>query len=186
MKEEIVKLQENNGILLGQLKGLKNDNDNLTDDVEKLAGDNTNLKGKIDDLSKTVEHLQHSEEKIRKLVETLTAKIEAGTDSELKEQIGSLEKLQSETQKEIENLISRMSVLESGLKQAPISGIFSYIENNEYQDIFIQKVEAALSQGLTYAQIDQFLSDNLPKELDDIIKAHPSLTKNYIRNLRRE
>ena len=50
----------------------------------------------------------------------------------------------------------------------------------------MEKVTEAISQGLTYAQIDEFLTNTLPADLDKIIKDHPALTKNYIRNLRRD
>ena len=39
---------------------------------------------------------------------------------------------------------------------------------------------------MTYAQIDEHLTKTVPPELDKIIKDHPALTKNYIRNLRRD
>ncbi len=64
------------------------------------------------------------------------------------------------------------------------SGIFSYIEKETDQQLFIETVEKALEQETTYAQIDAFLSTNLPKELDKTIKEHPSLTRDFIRNKR--
>jgi hypothetical protein len=83
-------------------------------------------------------------------------------------------------------MMERLKGLESTLKPVPVSGIFSYIEKEEEQSLFIQKVEAALSEERTYAQIDEYLTANLPPELDKIIKDHPALTKNYIRSLRKE
>jgi hypothetical protein len=47
-------------------------------------------------------------------------------------------------------------------------------------------VEEAVSQELTYAKIDEYLTENLSPELDQIIKDHPSLTKTYIRTLKND
>ncbi len=63
-------------------------------------------------------------------------------------------------------------------------GIFSYIEKEAEQQLFVEMVEKALKQETTYAQIDTFLSANLPEELDKIIKEHPSLTRDFIRSKR--
>ncbi len=85
---------------------------------------------------------------------------------------------------EIEGLIKQVNELELGSKQPSASGIFSYIDNEVHQTLFIEKVTEALKQEMTYAQIDDYLSKALPADLDKIIKDHPALTRNYIRNLR--
>ncbi len=53
-------------------------------------------------------------------------------------------------------------------------------------DQLTEKIQQALVQDMTYAQIDDHLTNSLPFECDKIIKDHPALTRNYIRNLRRE
>ncbi len=75
--------------------------------------------------------------------------------------------------------------IEEFLKQSPTSGILSYIDNDTYQTLFLENVEKALMQEMTYSQIDDYLSKVLPPELDKIIKDHPSLTRIFIRILRR-
>jgi chromosome segregation ATPase len=186
MKEEIVQLQEKNKTLQGHINGLTGDNTHLQNIVDDLQGENSGLKKKIEELSLAVENLQSSEVEIKNLVDKLTEKIEAGADPELKNQIHSLEELHENTHSKIEILMERLKGLESTLRPVPISGIFSYIENEADQALFIQKVESALSQERTYAQMDEYLTANLPPELDKIIKDHPALTKNYIRSLRKE
>jgi DNA repair exonuclease SbcCD ATPase subunit len=186
MKQEIAQLQEKNSTLQGHISGLTGDNTLLQNIVDDLQGENTGLKEKIEELSLAVENLQGSEIEIKNLVEKLTEKIQAGADSELKNQIQSLEELHEDTHTKIEVLMERLKGLESTLKPVPVSGIFSYIEKEADQSLFIQKVESALSQERTYAQIDEYLTANLPPELDKIIKDHPALTKNYIRSLRKE
>jgi len=187
MRQEIATLQKKNLDLQENIKGLTGDNAILRNSVDDLSGENTVLKTKIDELGTAVEHLQVSEKEMKTLAAQLTEKIERGADQELKEQIKKLDQLQNETRIEIEKLIERILGLESsGSKPAPTSGIFTYIEKDVDQSLFMQKVEEALSRELTYAQIDEFLTSNLPPELDKIIKDHPSLTKNYIRDLRKE
>jgi DNA repair exonuclease SbcCD ATPase subunit len=186
MRQEIAQLQEKNSTLQGHINGLTGDNSLLQNIVDDLQGENSGLKKKIEELSLAVENLQGSEIEIKNLVEKLTEKIQAGADLELKNQIKSLEELHEDTHTKIEILMERLKGLESTLKPVPVSGIFSYIEKEADQSLFIQKVESALSQEKTYAQIDEYLTANLPPELDKIIKDHPALTKNYIRSLRKE
>jgi DNA repair exonuclease SbcCD ATPase subunit len=186
MKQEIVELQERNSILQGNIKGLTGDNVLLQGTVDKLRGENSGLKEKIEDLSLAVENLQSSEIEIKNLVEKLTEKIQAGADLELKNQIKRLEQLHDDTHTKIEVLMGRLKTLESNIKPTQLSGIFAYIGKAEEQSLFIQKVQEALSQDMTYAQIDDYLIDNLPPELLKTIKDHPVLTKNYIRSLRTE
>ena len=186
MKQEIAQLQDTNLILQGNIQQLVGNNTLLQSNIESINEENTALKEKIEELTEAVANLQRSEKEIKDLVDTLTVKIQTGADQELKNQIKKLEQLQSDTHIAIELLMDRLKALESGLKQAPISGIFTYIEKEEDQSLFIQKVEEALAQEMTYAQIDDYLTKNLPSELDKNIKDHPALTKNYIRNLRRE
>jgi uncharacterized membrane-anchored protein YjiN (DUF445 family) len=53
-------------------------------------------------------------------------------------------------------------------------------------DRLTEKIQQALVQDMIYAPIDDYLTDSRPFECDKIIKDHPAVTRNYIRNLRRE
>jgi methyl-accepting chemotaxis protein len=186
MKQEIIHLQENNAKLTGKIKELEGDSLFLKGNVEDLKADNSALKAKIEELSQAVNNLKDSENAIKELVANLTAKIQSGSDQEMIDQIRNLERLQAQTREELEGFIERLNSLEPDQKQFPTSGIFSYIEKDTYQALFIEKVEEALNKEMTYAQIDEYLSAKLPPDLVKIIKDHPSLTKNYIRSLRRD
>ena len=91
---------------------------------------------------------------------------------------------------EAENALLQTKIEElnqaSAQKQPATTGIFSYIDKEEYRTLFVNKVEEAIRQELTYAQVDEYLSKTLPSDLIKIIKDHPSLTKNYIRSIRRD
>ncbi len=186
MKQEIAQLHDKNLILQKNITELLGGKSLLQKDVDGISSENSALKERIGEMSIAIEKLQRSEKEIKDLVEKLTIRIQAGADQELKEQINKLEQLYGATHAEIENLMERLNTLEAGLKQAPVSGIFAYIEKEDDQTLFIEKVEEALGQEMTYAQIDEFLTKTLSSELDKIIKDHPALTKNYIRNLRRD
>lgn len=184
MNQEIEKLYDINLLLQGNLKELTSDNTLLQGKVVNLNGENKELLHKIDDLNVAVESLQNSEKEINDHLAKLTEKIQAGTEQDLKKQIESLEKLHSDSRSEVANLTERLQTVETSLKQNSISGILAYIEKEEDQSIFTQKVEEAVAEGMTYAQINKFLSKNLTPELDKILKKHPALTKKFIRNLR--
>lgn len=186
MKQEIEKLQANEVALQDKLIGLMGDKQSLQASVAGIQGENSALKAKIEELTQGVENLQAAEGELKGLVDELNQKVQAGADKETKEQLTKLEKLQSKTQQEIENLVSQLGNLEMGLKQCSTFGIFSYIIEKDDQATFIKTVEDAVAEDMTYAQINEYLTGNLSPELDKIIKDHPSLTKTYIRNLRKE
>ncbi len=186
MKQEIAQLHEENVALQGNIKGLTVDNSLLQGKVDNLSVENLVFKEKIEELTEAVDNLQNSENEIKDLVANLTVRIESGLDQDLKAQIKKLEQLHADTHNEIGTLMERLKNIESTLISPPTSGIFTYIVKDEDQALFIQKVEEALAQEMTYAQIDDYLTNNLPTELDKNIKEHPALTKNYIRSLRRD
>jgi chromosome segregation ATPase len=186
MKQEIIDLKENNSGLNRKIKELEENGSLFKEKIDDLQTDNSALKTRIEELSMAVNNLSDSENAIRVLVADLTAKIQSGADKEMIAQINNLERLQSQTRNEFERLVERLNILESSSKQSSTSGIFSYFDRDEYQTMFIEKVEEALKQEMTYAQIDDYLSRILPPDLDKIIKDHPALTRNYIRSLRRD
>ncbi len=186
MKQEIIHLQESNSELNGKIKKLEGESILFLKRFENLQADNSSLMARIEELNQAVNSLNDSENAIKSMVSDLTTKIQSGSDPEMITQIGNLERLQDQARNELKDLIERLNTLELGQKQMPTSGIFSYIDNDKYQTEFINKVEEALKQDMTYAEIDDYLSSKLPPDLDKIIKGHPSLTKNYIRNLRRD
>jgi hypothetical protein len=185
-KQNIDQLQDKNLVLQNNIKNLTEDNTLLQGSLETLSTENSIVNGKIQELCTEIENLQSFEIEIKDLVDKLTDKIQAEADQDLKIDIKKLEQPISDTQSELKILIERLDTLESRVKQVPTTGIFTYIETESDQSLFIQKVEEALALQLTYAQINDYLSKNLAPELYKIIKGHPALTKKYIRNLRRD
>lgn len=62
--------------------------------------------------------------------------------------------------------------------------IFAYIAAKKDQKALTEAVKQATAKDMTYAEIDEFLSKSLPKNIDDLLKEHPSLTKDFIRSFK--
>ncbi len=86
----------------------------------------------------------------------------------------------------VQELKVKIKELEEDAEKSPEAAIFSYIEDEAEKDLLASKAREIAGQDLTYAQMDEALTKELPAHLDKILKEHPSLTKTYLRNLRRE
>ncbi|BCL61168.1 hypothetical protein DGMP_18610 [Desulfomarina profundi] len=186
MIQEISQLRENSIQLEEKIKSLENDLQSLNQNYSALTSENATLKVKFEELEQAVQSLSSFEKERESVIADLSAKIETQPDNDLKGQLLELSHLQKEAQKGISSFSERLDALEKSLKQSPTAGIFSYIESREDQNQFIKFVEEAVSQDMTYSQIDTFLTEKLNPELDQIIKEHPALTKTYIRNKKRK
>lgn len=103
----------------------------------------------------------------------------------VKASIATLETDKDSLSQQVSELTAKVEELENAAEMAPEAGIFSYFEADEDKELFVDTIEKAIKQEMTYAQIDIFLTEELPEGVDEVVKEHPSLTKNYIRNLRR-
>lgn len=186
LKQEVLELQDKNKNLLDRSKTFENDTKSLFSEIDSLKSSNGTLEMKLEELTLTLIALQESEQNIKGGIAELNAKIPSGPDQSLVEQIKQLESLQNGIRSELDNLIETLGGVEPSTQESPASGIFSYIENTEDQNSFIKSTEEAVAEKMTYAQIDEHLAKKLSKDLYQIIKDHPSLTKNYIRDLRQD
>jgi methyl-accepting chemotaxis protein len=181
--------QEEYDSMKTQLNSLQNTNLNLRNDVSSLSAKNMQLQEDIHALTKMVDELKESEKKTLELIESLSAKMEEEPDTELKDQITKLEQMNKTINDSIADIANRLESLEEAATEPepePLSGgIFSYIESEEDQAVFTQTVKNGVAKELTYAQFDKFLTEELSAELDQILKDHPSLTKDYIRDMRK-
>ncbi len=95
-----------------------------------------------------------------------------------------LELLQ-EKNRQLEKEVNSMAAADVTMAKIPSIGIFSYIEKQQ-RGLFVKKVEEAVAQGMTNAEIDEYLQEKLPSALNAILKSHPILTKDYIRSERED
>ena len=186
MIQEISQLRENNMQFEEKITSLENGLHSLDQKFSALSSENATLKDQFEELEQAVQTLTSLEKEKESAIGALTARIETQSDNDLKKQLQELAQLQKEAQKRISSFSKRLDDLENSLKQSPTAGIFSYIESKEDQNQFAKAVEEAVSQDMTYSQIDAFLTEKLNPELDRIIKEHPALTKTYIRNKKRK
>lgn len=194
MKKEIAVLTKANAVLQADIETVSSKNQSLAKEMAEMDTENTAMKSQLDELHNQVEQLQISEQEIKDVVEKLVAEAKSSTNEEVKTQLAKLEKLQESTATELQAIIKRIEAIEK--ETSPTAqleqvlpqqiGIFAYIDSEQEQQLFIEQVKAAVAKELTYAQIDDFLTKNLSKALDEIVKDHPTLTKNYIREVREE
>ncbi len=172
-----------------ELSSIQKKNLTLQNDVTALNSKNAQLQGDLHGLTAMVNELKDAEAKINTLITDLSAKVKEDPDTELKGQIKKLEDMYLKTNENITHLAGRLEALEEAATEptteAQTGGIFSYIESDEDQTLFTKTVEDGIANDLTYAQFDGFLTETLPAELNQIIKDHPSLTKDYIRSMRK-
>ncbi|WP_136806887.1 hypothetical protein [Desulfosediminicola flagellatus] len=181
--------QEEYDKMKAELTSLQNTNTKLRSDVSTLNDKNSQLQDDLHGLTKMVEELKESEKKTLELIASLSAKVKEEPDNQLKEQILKLEEINKQTSKDIIDLANRLESLEEAATEPPAesqtAGIFSYITAEDDQAVFINKVNEGVNKELTYAQFDKFLTEELSEDLDQILKDHPSLTKDYIRTMRK-
>lgn len=181
--------QEEYDQMKSTVSSLQSTNVQLQIDISSLQSRNTQLQDDIHGLTRMVDDLKDSETKIKDLISQLSAKVEAEPDSDLKNQIQKLEEMVGKTTENLASLAGRIESLEESATQpatgALSGGIFSYIVKDDDRALFISKIEEGTAKEMTYAQFDEFLTESLPAELDKILKEHPSLTKDYIRSMRK-
>ncbi|SDP73351.1 hypothetical protein [Desulforhopalus singaporensis] len=185
MKQTISALQDSNSALLTKIRQLTGDNESLQSGLQSVRSENSQRLEQIEQLNEVVATLKESEQKTKDLVAELTAKVEKiSISQEVKDQLDKLKLLQEQTRGEIDTILQRINSLEDSAKSGSSEGIFAYIEKDEDKKIFAEKIEEAVILEMTYAQIDEHLTESLSPELDKIVKDHPTLTKTYIRSVR--
>ncbi len=138
------------------------------------------LKQQLEEAEQENTTLQEQNDETSKASSVLSGELET-----LKATIGTLQSEKDNLSKQLSELSGKVEELKNAAEMAPEAGIFSYFEADEDKELFVDKIEEAIKQEMTYAQIDIFLTEELPEGVDKVAKDHPSLTKNYIRNLRR-
>lgn len=157
--------------------------------VSRLS--DSTINERLDQVEAQQEEIQTRLDKFLQQIDTLSATIKSREEQTQKQ-----EKALSASQSDIQLLSSGVDELRNNLiqlkessekKESAVSEkeehrIFSYLEKETDKKQFAKLIEEAVQENMTYAEIDEFLSKSLPKKVDEIIKEHPSLTKEYIRD----
>lgn len=188
MKRDIDSLREQNIKLAEEIALLTADKVSLESDSQVLKTENQFLLEKVKVLEEGCNSLRESELEIRAQLDSLSNRLAPAEDlDKIQVRLDQLASAHKETQVQIEQILSTITEpADDSTKDTPLPdfGIFTYFEKKEDAVLFIEHVEKAIRQQLTYAQIDDFLTKELPSEVDSILKDHPSLTKQYIREIR--
>lgn len=146
----------------------------------------------VDEVTAKASSLETSQSELAEKLDNCLTKITSleklisENGSSMKQQEDSITSLQTKMDSFSDELVElRQAVEESMDEVTAIYGnhrIFNYIENEDDKLKFAELVEQAIEKDMTYAEIDTFLSESLSQDVDAIIKDHPSLTKQYIRD----
>jgi chromosome segregation ATPase len=149
----------------------------MNERLDQVEAQQDEIQTKLDKLLQQLDTLSATtksrEERTQKQEKTLTA-----AQSDIQSLNNGLEELRN-------NLIQLKQSLapeESAVSEKEEHRIFSYLEKETDKKQFAKLIEEAVQKNMTYAEIDEFLSKSLPKKVDETIKEHPTLTKEYIRD----
>ena len=123
--------------------------------------------------------LEETQQSIKTQVDDTAFKLEASLSA-----IGKLEQQYAE---ERDKLKAELAALhEKTSVPDVISGILSYIDTQEDRDTVTEKAKEAIARNMTYSQIDDFFKDNLPAGVYKELAAHPRLTKDFLRSIKKK
>lgn len=187
--EELTLLKKN----LDSLSEKNSSTDQTLAEMDKAVSrlSDSTMSERLDQVEAQQEEIQAKLDKFLQQLDTLSATTKSGEEKTQKQ-----EKALSAAQSDIQSLSSGVEELHNNLIQLKESSekkesavpekeehrIFSYLEKETDKKQFAKLIEEAVQENMTYAEIDEFLSKSLPKKVDEIIKEHPSLTKEYIRD----
>jgi len=171
--EEIAQLDEKINNTVEELD-TKATTSSLEEATKKLSADITAIQASVKPLSDKLTEL-----------ETALSSLETdenGTDTtqdEVNSAIDGIKEELANMKSSIENLASQPAAESNAADDR--HRILSYFTRKNDEKKFIKQVAEAVSKGMTYAQIDEFLNDSLSAEASGVIADHPSLTKDYIK-----
>ena len=143
------------------------------------------IQRKIEDLSETttaesrIAAIEESQQAINGQLEELNAAMDSNKTA--------LDNLTRQYHEELEALKQEVASLhEKTSVPELISGILSYLDTQEDRDLVTEKAKEAISRNMTYSQIDDFFKDSLPSAVYQELAAHPRLTKDFLRSIKKK
>jgi chaperonin cofactor prefoldin len=110
---------------------------------------------------------------------------------ELRERVetssSALQQLEQQFSRELEGIKQELAALHDKTSVPEVvSGILSYIDAPEDRDLITEKAKEAIARGMTYSQIDEFFKASLSEEVYQELAAHPRLTKDFLRSIKKK
>ncbi len=149
--------------------------------AEKIAA----LHQKVDDLSNggnlegELATVSEAYERISTDLQELNSRVQTSSEA--------LEQMERQLGNEIEDIKQNLASLHDKTSVPEvISGILSYIDTPEDRDLITEKAKEAIARGMTYSQIDDFFKASLSDEVYQELAAHPRLTKDFLRSIKKK
>ena len=166
--------------------------DSLDSRLSELAQSSSANSEWISSLQKRFDELSvdaAGEEKLAAVLEThqkLSEQLQAiGTEVEASS--ANIQKLEQQFGEDLNGLKEELAALHDKTSVPEvISGILSYIDSAEDRDKINDKAKEAIARGMTYAQIDDFFKASLSPEVYQELAAHPRLTKDFLRSIKKK
>jgi chromosome segregation ATPase len=166
--------------------------DSLDSRLGELAQSSSANSEWISSLQKRLDELSvdaAGEEKLAAVEEThqkLSLQLQAiGTEVEASS--AHIQKLEQQFGEDLNGLKEELAALHDKTSVPEvISGILSYIDSAEDRDKITDKAKEAIARGMTYAQIDDFFKASLSPEVYQELAAHPRLTKDFLRSIKKK
>ncbi len=163
--------------------------DSRLSELAKSSSANTewisSLQKRLDELSVNaagVEKLAAIEETQQKLSEqfqTIVTEVEASS--------ATMQKFEQQFGEDLHGIKEELTALHDKTSVPEVvSGILSYIDSEEDRDKITDKAKEAIARGMTYAQIDDFFKASLSAEVYQELAAHPRLTKDFLRSIKKK
>ena len=184
-KEEITTLEEKTNSFEEVIES-KATTEAIDETSKKLHTELEGLKGSIKPIADKIANLEENITSLTSEDEKEGEDVQALINGALETLKGEIKAVQSEVAK-LSAPPSKESTSESADDVDDTAHrILSYFENKSEKNKFISSVKKAVDQGMTYAQIGEFVENALSKKAGEVISEHPSLTKDYIRTIRQQ
>lgn len=164
---------------------------NLEASTEDLKGSLESASGLIATMSETIEDIKQTITEIGKPDDDQGTQISDDRLVSLETQLGEISEKIKQTEQSVDSQIQKVQKEMTDLKgkcSVPemISGILSYIDSPEDREKLSKTAEEAVSRGMTYSQADELFKKNLPAKIYKTLNAHPRLTKDFIRSIKKK
>ena len=143
----------------------------LHQQVDQSSSD-SDLEGQLATIAETHERMSGE-------LQELSGRVEASS--------GALQQLERQFGAELEGIKQELAALHDKTSVPEVvSGILSYIDAPEDRDKITEKAKEAISRGMTYSQVDEFFKASLSAEVYQELAAHPRLTKDFLRSIKKK
>jgi predicted nucleic acid-binding Zn-ribbon protein len=157
---------------------------NLTADITAIQGSVKPLSDKLAELETTLASMgtedDSSDDDLQEKVDTAIS----GMKKELATMQSSIKSLAAAPPAAAAPAAKKAKPAAKKAEEAPHK-ILSYFKKKADENKFVKLVDEAVKEGMTYAQVGDFLNESLSAEASKVTSGHPSLTKDYIKTCRK-